>query len=464
MLEISGNSRKITTAAFAFLILVQVLILFSFYTGLTNIYSSILLACGAVVFTFLALSNFELLSYLFIISWLLDFDLTSSLRVRVADLLAILLMVSFILKALISRGVSVRRTPFDMVILILLSIMGLSLFRASNLQSGVINYLRHLELFSVFAVFCYSMDISHAKRMLRLFIGVVAINSLISVTLYIGQGGGRVFGIGGNEFTDMIVPAFIFTNVFFFFERKPKYRAFLGFLLGLFTFALFATGTRGALFSWGIAVLIANLILFLHGKVKKRTILKALFAVPALLALLILVFGFQTSHGVTSPSQGYVDTIDFRLALWGWAVKAFLSSPLLGIGLNQFMDIEQVFPSARINPLFPYLKGLDAHSVVLNFLANTGVIGVGALFVFFIKILSVAWNLYKKTKYLQDAKYTLGLAVVLTYVVYSSFYAGGWFWSLNGFEFMTFLAILVTFSYKFNHHNANAVVTSQSHN
>ena len=107
------------------------------------------------------------------------------------------------------------------------------------------------------------------------------------------------------------------------------------------------------------------------------------------------------------------------------------------------MRLEEVYPSVKFSVLYPYIKGLDAHSVVLNFAANTGILGLTLLFAFFYKILKLSWGTYRKYMLTSQASVTLSLALVLSYIVYSSFYAGSWFWSLNGFEFMFFLAMML---------------------
>jgi len=437
----TGNYR-----IFVILLATQLLFLWAIYRGFAGPFTFLIMLGVAGIIAFIMTANFELASYLFIISFMFDQDLTSSMRVRVADLIAALLVLSFFLKVVITREIKIKRTRLDMIILVFLGTLGLSLFNAKSLAFGAINYLRHIELFLVMYALFHCLSVGVFKKLLYLFLVIVSANALLSNIIFISAGGGfRSFGAAGNAFTDMIVPASFIAYVFSFFETSRRKRVLLLLMVMNLVFALFATGTRGAMFSWIIGFVLTNLALLLHGGVSKQRLSVLGLVFPVILGFIALQFGYETSHGVMSPYKGFVDTVDFRLALWYLALKSFLAHPILGIGLNQFMHIEEVFPSVKFSAIYPYIKGLDAHSVVLNFAANTGVLGLTLLIVFFFKILKLARLSYKKTKWTIHAKYTLAIALVLSYIVFSSFYAGLWFWSLNGFEFMFFLAMMLRF-------------------
>jgi O-antigen ligase len=441
-----GLELRVEKVTFAAFLLAQVAVLWAIYSGLTNPVSILILALIAGVVALAVTVNFELASYLFVIFFLFNQDLTTGMRVRIADLIAVLLILSFGLRVFVTGEIKLRKTPLDIVILCFLAVLGLSLVNTKSVMFGTINYLRHIQLFLVMYALYHCLNTNHFKKLLYLFLIIVATNALISNVVFIASGGGfRSFGLAGNEFTDMVVPASLICYVFYFFERSAKNRGIYLFAVLNFVIALFATGTRGALVSWGIGFILANLILFRQATVNKRKVIQWALVVPVVLLILAAAFRYQTSHGVVSPYQGFVDTVGFRFTLWHLAIKSFLAHPILGIGLNQFMRLHEVYPAVKFNVLYPYIQGLDAHSVVLNFAANTGMLGLTLLFILFYKILKLGWQTYKKFQWYGDAKFILALAIVLTYVVYSSFYAGLWFWSLNGFEFMFFLAMLLKF-------------------
>jgi len=440
---------------FVLLLAAQIALLWAIYRGFTDPFAILIIMGVAGIVAFVMTVNFEIASYLFIISFMFDQDLTASMRIRVADLIAALLVLNFFLKTVVTREIRITKTPLDSLILMFLGVLGISLINAKSLAFGTINYLRHIELFLVMYALCHCLSVDMFKRLLYLFLVIVSTNAFLSNIIFISAGGGfRSFGAAGNEFTDMVVPASFIAYAFSFFETNRKKKVILSLMVLNLVFALFATGTRGAMFSWAIGFALTNLALLFHGGLSKRRIITLGIVIPVLLGFLALQFGYTTSHGVMSPYKGYVDTVDFRFALWYLALKSFLAHPILGIGLNQFMHIEEVFPSIKFSVIYPYIKGLDAHSVVLNFAANTGILGLTLLFFLFFKILKLGWRTYERHKWTSLAPLTLSLTLVLTYIVYSSFYAGSWFWSLNGFEFMFFLAMMLRIRKDLNPNNA----------
>ena len=84
---------------------------------------------------------------------------------------------------------------------------------------------------------------------------------------------------------------------------------------------------------------------------------------------------------------------------------------------------------------------MTAHNVVLSYLAEAGIIGVCALCIFLLNSLYVGLIIYKKSIIKTDLQLAIPLLVIMFFIFISSFYAGSWFWSINGVQFMFFLAL-----------------------
>src|SRR3990172_5465094 len=133
--------------------------------------------------------------------------------------------------------------------------------------------MRHIQLFLVMYALYHCLSVRHFKKLLYLFLIIVGANALISNVVYIASGGGfRSFGLAGNEFTDMAVPASLICYIFYLFEKNIKKRGLYLFGFLNFMIALFATGTRGALVSWGIGFVLSNLVLSKHGRIQKSKV------------------------------------------------------------------------------------------------------------------------------------------------------------------------------------------------
>ena len=165
----------------------------------------------------------------------------------------------------------------------------------------------------------------------------------------------------------------------------------------------------------------------------------------ATIAILLQISGkpMFRFHGFQSTYQGGVETIELRLILWKTAWDSFWENPMLGIGIGQFTKIESVFPSFKKNPLYQFLSGSDPHLILLSYLSAAGLIGLMALLYFYYRIIRTAWINFKESSIEDDLKISLVLLTIMSFVVISSLYAGAWFWSVNGMEFMLFLGLSV---------------------
>src|SRR4030065_1749339 len=98
MISTENIVSKIDNRVFILLLAIQMAFLYSIYKGFTDPFAVLILIAIASSVAFIMTINFEIASYLFIISFIFDQDLTTGMRVRVADLIAALLVFSFFLK------------------------------------------------------------------------------------------------------------------------------------------------------------------------------------------------------------------------------------------------------------------------------------------------------------------------------------------------------------------------------
>ncbi len=144
------------------------------------------------------------------------------------------------------------------------------------------------------------------------------------------------------------------------------------------------------------------------------------------------------------PTEGAQETIEIRLLMWQTALKAFLAQPLLGIGVGQFRLVHLVVPELRFSPLSMYVIGLGAHNIVLTYLSQAGFVGACSLLYFMFSFLKVGLQTHSYSLSRSELCVTTSLFGILFFVFVSSLYAGAWFYSVSGMEFMLFLALTVT--------------------
>jgi len=153
---------------------------------------------------------------------------------------------------------------------------------------------------------------------------------------------------------------------------KPLMRA-LGFVcLTVAEAALYLTGSRGGLIAYAAVVLLSLWYLRPRGG-RLVAILASGGLAVALVAGLSSVEGdrFQAVDQFTQTS---------RLAIWGVAGTDFLQHPILGTGFGAFR--------MGVSRFIPELGNVDAHNIILQTLAETGIIG-------FIIFFTTMWRFFR---------------------------------------------------------------------
>lgn len=156
--------------------------------------------------------------------------------------------------------------------------------------------------------------------------------------------------------------------------------------LGLsFLFFFVLTQTRGTFFGLGAAVIIFLIYLAVRGSAKTRAaaiwILAAvILANAALFALRDTPFVEHIPGGRFYQSSLQAHTLDTRFWTWGSAWKGFLERPVFGWGPENFTAVfDKYFDPRHFIPGQNTETWFDrAHSVIFDYLAETGIVGLVA--------------------------------------------------------------------------------------
>lgn len=221
-------------------------------------------------------------------------------------------------------------------------------------------------------------------------------NPLRLVSIYVNPEGelvspnllGRVFSpevrFQGSLGNPAYVSTYLLFAIFFcFYSAVRSARKWIWNAAAVFFFAfLILTQTRTAFIGLAVALIIFLIFLVLRGAGKLR---KASFI--ALMALILFNFGmftFRESSFVKSIpfanrfyNIGSIESFSTRVWAWGSAWKGFSERPLLGWGPENFATVFD----RHFNPKF-FVPGEQtetwfdrAHSVVFDYLAETGLLG-----------------------------------------------------------------------------------------
>ncbi len=304
--------------------------------------------------------------------------------------------------------------------------------------------------------------------LVKLFFWICCAHAIAIVIPIAAAAGARSFGISGSAFDDLAMVALPIGVAILLWEptgRSAKYLVGCAAVLG----GLVATQSRASL---GFAVIASVLVLILSirrarqvrsgtyvlqdapGLVEVTATVKTR-AVVVILAVVVMIGGAAallpdlSSHiawrfesVLTATPTGTVRT---RLELWKAAWMAFSRHPLLGVGPGTFTVLYHIFPTLHMQPLHFYTHGLSAHSLFLHYLAESGMLGAGALVALFLNLFRHSrgiWRCERRPTALGVALalFSCGLVFLVT-----MFLEAGWMWGQSGYPFVLFAALIVRY-------------------
>ena len=376
--------------------------------------------------------------------------------IRAVDVMAALIIIALIINRSIRKDVSLFGTILDKPIFLFLVAISISVIDAPFQLKAFINLLRHIELF---VVFYFLVDMFrrlkkiNLKTILDYYIIAAVFASSVAIILLILNGDNRAFGITGTPLSDLVVSASLICSVQILTSKShgqiAKYAVF-SFLLLL---ELLLTQTRGAWLSFSISFLFIGYLMY-RKNVTHAFFRYVFFLVLISFAFVISVIFFKATflgftHRIEQLQNIKIGTIYSRIILWEAAINAFLSHPINGIGIGQFTLLSGKYSILGQTALFKdNIQGLSTHNIVLSYLAETGILGIISLLYLQFSLLKLGLKNYYSALGVLDTNITMSLAVVLFFICTSSFYAGAWFWSINGMQFMIIMALSTAYAAK----------------
>ncbi len=256
-----------------------------------------------------------------------------------------------------------------------------------------------------------------------LAVGVASFMTVFAIVQELPRGGGTLHGaaiVFGN--LSMLLGVLNFIFAFYFFRNRLFYLFLLMGILGVMA-SLFS-GTRGG---W---IVLVTLPFALLPFVSKRYRLKVVVLIVGLmligLSLILLtdnimkirlLQAYAEMSNMFSMGELSAGSLGIRFELWKASFLAFLSSPILGIGVGEFYAFKLgLIDSGEVSKNIATFK--HSHSEYFSILSSMGIVGVIFYTVFFVWL----WQLFYKAALstIKEVKY-LGLAGVSTIVCYLDF-------------------------------------------
>ena len=215
-----------------------------------------------------------------------------------------------------------------------------------------------------------------------------------------------VFNAAHNATGSVYSLVSIFLLAFFLRERNKKFKTVYIIMLILCLAGLFLTRSRGSYISFVVGAIAA---LWIYFRSFKKFLISLLIMVAALIPIIFISGAYKRILQIFDFKEF---NISWRMILFERAMYMFKQSPIFGIGFGRFNDIS--FPDMTNNFSFNnmhiflgypkivsfFMEGnfasnaSHAHNSYANFLAETGIVGLGLVILFWILCFRVILRSY----------------------------------------------------------------------
>jgi len=366
------------------------------------------------------------------------------------DIAMFLLATAAVLDYLLHTRTEIRPASFDFQFLLLIVATVISAIFAYHPRFSLVPMVRIFLVYFAFRLtFKFALEIG-VRRLLSFYIYMVAVLSLINCGLYvIGGGGERVFGLAWLTYETFSMTALPMAMVFLIWSGSTKKKILYSFICLTIGVGILLTQSRAPLLavltSVPVLVILSYRKAHRENKIKPKQSLRRVILFAAVLVSILLVFKssfftaafgrYQLLLASLKEPQG---TVALRLVLWSAAWKAFLTSPIIGIGIGNFRLVYQIIPEVAITELWKRVANMSAHNVFLQYLAETGIIGASALVALAWKGLSTSLRSARRSFDLKDIQVSIALIVTMFIFITTIFYMRDWTWGQTGYV-MAFL-------------------------
>ena len=370
-----------------------------------------------------------------------------------ADAFAFVIIAGAIVRLLTTGGQSLRRNPLLVPIAVALAFFALSVLQVYALDKGVLRWIRQFQMFGLILaipVFCDRRDIARVLRVVLLTSFAFVVPNIIE---FVRIGGSeRVFGIAYAFFPFFLVMG-IFQSLAGFL-MAPSAAGRLGWLVmgGVLSLGVIASQTREAMLQIALGSIVMGLLIWVWaGRNHRQDLRRRLVWVSAVGILLALAFVFVKSgpfaasaHRVDEAIAGSSGTINLRFFLWRMGLRAFLDSPLLGIGFGQINVWHDILPFWRFEPLTAFSRTIGVHNELITYAVETGLVGVGLMFWFLYKMVRLGYPWWKNATSADELRQLLVLWIPCISLAARFCFGTQIFYSLGGVMNCLYIGLLVS--------------------
>lgn len=382
------------------------------------------------------------------------------------DVFFALFIMAMIADYLLNHKTKSYKTVLDLPFIFLLAAAIISALFAYNKSYAIIPCFRILTIYAAYKCFMIVLEKITLRKVILFYIYMVFVHALINIVLFLIAGGqSRIFGPSWLAFETFAMTAIPMTFAFFIWSKNNAEKFRYALIAVVILMALLATQSRAPL----LAVVISFTILLISSyrkmdesqKIVYRGNLLKIFIVVLIAIAMMVVFkdslfknAFERIATLFESFQSPKETVYLRIVLWTAAIKAFLMSPLTGIGIGNFRLVGEIIPEMRFYPVWYYISGMSAHNVMLHYLAEIGILGTGSFIALVVLNIKRALKNYSGDQTLEQRQVSSAIFIAIVVFSVTILYMRAWTWGQEGY----LMALL--FALNIYHYNKTKAVQS----
>lgn len=127
------------------------------------------------------------------------------------------------------------------------------------------------------------------------------------------------------------------------------------------------------------------------------------------------------------------NSLESRVLIWLVAWNTFLHNPLTGVGYQMFNIVSVNYNTLPSSFFEAFVRGADAHTTYLNFLAETGLLGFLSFLGYVILIFSLSTKSIRYAKSQDEITFAIILNILVFFIMVHSIYSGAFTIVQNAF-------------------------------
>lgn len=398
-------------------------------------------------------------AFYFTVSLMINFYLLWSIRLQLVNVISLFMFFVYLTnsKSEIYNNydlpTSVKLSGIVLFVVVMLSEILSPYNSALSVYFGI---LFGLFMLSSFIFFKYVKNQTDISNLLDLFLYGVFFSGILIILQIIISGDLRSVGLVGFAIMDFsAIAMLILLFKYFILERPSKVHYYL--LLVIFL-VFITTQSRFAWLGFLIAFVFGIIISVKHKDGVKKFIGSKLFI---LFAIVLFLVGISVLTGLSQivlsrignislnvlqpdDSGSFVNnSLDTRLLIWIVALNTFINHPIIGVGYQMFAEVSYNYNILPEYLFENYVYKLDAHTTYLNFLVETGLIGLTSFLTYVIIIFRLSYKSLLIAQTEVEKNNSIILNILVFFVAVHSIYSGAFTFGQNAFQMHALFGITV---------------------